>query len=245
MVRYTKKSTASRKAYRAAGLVRKASALLRARTTGITSTPLSTRGFPGVYQQYRGGGRIAPELKFTDVTATAQAIGTTWTTVLLNGVAQGTDFTQRIGRQVCNKSILLNGLIYNAIATSNVQGSGIRVVLLWDYQPNSTALTALDAFVSNSVLSPMNLNNRDRFKVLYDKKCQMGPFNVTAGAITAGAPQNIFITKYRKMNMDVIFSGTAATIGSLSTGALYLCYITDVALAVTWDYYTRTRYTDK
>lgn len=243
---YQNKSSSDkrRKAYRAAGLVRKATTLLRARTAGVTSTPLATRGFAGSYRQY---GRPVPELKFVDVTATNQAIQNTWTVVLINGAAQGTDFNQRIGRQVCDKSVLLNGIVYNTIATSNPQGVGFRICLIWDYQPNSAAgvPTGTDIFVSNSVVSPMNLNNRDRFKVLYDKKSQMGAFNVTAGAITAGAPQNVFVSKYKKMFNEVIFSGTAATIGSIATGALYLVYITDVNLSCAWDYYTRVRFQDK
>lgn len=232
-----------RKAYRAAGLVRKATTLLRARSAGIAGTPLSTRGFTGPYGSI--GRRPIPEMKFTDITATSQPISNNWTIVLINGVAQGQDYNQRIGRQARMRSSLLNGIVYNQTSTSNPQGTGIRICLIWDYQPNSgTTPVGTDIFVSQSLIAPMNLNNRDRFKVLLDRRIQIGAFTITTGNITAGAPQNVFISKYRKMYMETIFSGVGATLGSIATGALYLCYIADVTSVTSWDYYTRVRYQD-
>lgn len=213
---------------------------------GPALAPLATRGFRGQY--YRRGTR--KELKFVDTGALNTAITATWQVVHLNGVAQGSDYNQRIGRHMYTKSILANILCYNGnlVVNSQPQGIGIRVLLIWDYQPNSAGAvpTGLEIFSSNTCLSAMNLNNRDRFKVIKDWKTQIGAFTIGAGpptVLTAGAPQNRYLTTYKKCNLETIFSGTTAALSSQSTGALYLCWIADV-LGAGIDYMVRSRFED-
>jgi hypothetical protein len=91
----------------------------------------------------------------------------------------------------------------------------------------------------------MNLNNRDRFQVLMDIRKQMGSYLFTAvPSLSSGSPQNAFWKKYKKCSKEVVFSGTANTIGSISTGALYLFFIGDFAGVAMIDYYTRCRFSD-
>ena len=91
----------------------------------------------------------------------------------------------------------------------------------------------------------MNLNNRDRFKVLVDKKGQLGSYLTSAGGtIISGAPQNAWWAKYKKCNLETVFSGTTNAIGSMATGAIYICYIGDFVGISLIDYYTRVRFTD-
>jgi len=42
----------------------------------------------------------------------------------------------------------------------------------------------------------------------------------------------------------MIFSGVGATQGDIATGAIYLCYICDVANQAQTDWYTRIRFID-
>lgn len=211
---------------------------------GTPRAPLSTRGF---YGQYSRRGRA--ELKFVDTTATNVAVTTSWQLVLLNGVTQGTDYNSRIGRQMMNKSIIFNGNIFPVItpSTSATQGLMFRTVIIYDTQPNSGSLPAgTDIFVANDPHSPMNLNNRDRFKVLMDKKGQLGSYLTSAGGtIISGAPQNLWWAKYKKCFLETVFSGTTNAIGSIATGAIYLCFIGDFASISLIDYYTRVRFTDQ
>lgn len=224
------KSASSQSIARAARLIRK-------RMARSPRAPLSTRGLTGAYRGLK-------ELKFNDVAASAQALTTTWSVAVLNGITQGTDFNQRIGRHAIMKSILFNGVVYNS-TTSNPLGVFCRFVILLDNQVNSGAIAGgTDIFATNDPLSPMNLNNRDRFQVLMDIRKQIGPFTITAGALTGGAPQNQFWSKYRKCFYDTVYSGTSNTIGSISSGAIILAIICDTMTSAALNFYTRVRYID-
>lgn len=163
------------KAARARSAVAKAAQLLRARSSSSTSSygPPANRGFYGAYSL-----RGRAELKFVDVTANNVAVTTTWQGVLINGIAQGADFNQRIGRKSQMKSILFNGNFFPTASTANAyQGIYMRTVIVYDTQPNSgTFPTGTDIFASNDPNSPLNLNNRDRFQVLIDVRKQIGSY---------------------------------------------------------------------
>ena len=232
------------KAARARSAVAKAAQLLRARSSSSTSSygPPANRGFYGAYSL-----RGRAELKFVDVTANNVAVTTTWQGVLINGIAQGADFNQRIGRKSQMKSILFNGNFFPTASTANAyQGIYMRTVIVYDTQPNSgTFPTGTDIFASNDPNSPLNLNNRDRFQVLIDVRKQLGSFQTDATPkLVAGSPSNAYWNKYKKCNKETVFSGTAATIGSISTGSLYLFFIGDFNGVSMIDYYTRVRFTD-
>lgn len=239
------RKTATRtKAARARSAVNRAAALLRARTTSSTGSygPPANRGFYGNYSL-----RGRAELKFLDVTATNVAVANTWTVVLINGIAQGADFNQRIGRKSQMKSILFNGNFFPVPTTSNaLQGTYMRAVIIYDAQPNSGALPAgTDIFSTADPNSPMNLNNRDRFQVVLDVRKQIGSFSINATpALATGSPNNAYWNKYKKCNKETIFSGVTGTIGAISTGSMYLCFIGDYNGVTMIDYYTRVRFTD-
>lgn len=194
------------KAYRARSAVAKAAQLLRVRTTSATGSygPPATRGFYGSYSL-----RGRAELKFVDTTNTNVNVTTTWQLVLVNGVAQGTDFNQRVGRKSSIKSVLFNGNAFPppVISANSAAGTYMRYVIIYDAQPNSGTLPAgTDIFVNNDPNTVMNLNNRDRFKVLMDVRKQMGSylFNAAPGLV-AGSPNNAFWSKYKKCNLECYF----------------------------------------
>lgn len=172
---------------------------------------------------------------------------TTWQLALVNGIAQGADFNQRIGRKSTMKSVIFNGNVFN-LSTASLNafnGAYTRLVIIYDTQPNSGSLPAgTDIFATNDPNSPMNLNNRDRFQVLMDVRKQVSAFLMSATpALATGNPANAYFKKYKKCNKETIFSGTTGTIGAISTGAIYLCFVADAAVAA-FDYYIRIRFTD-
>lgn len=128
--------------------------------------------------------------------------------------------------------------------TSAPVGDFVRVMLIWDCQSNSAAPAVTDILTTTAYDSPINLNNRDRFKILTDKFVSMNPNTYTTGAPTGGNPRNALLKVYKKMSMETIFSGTGATIGSIQSGSLYLLLINAVNNASFADTYTRVRFLD-
>jgi len=81
-----------------------------------------------------------------------------------------------------------------------------------------------DVLLASTAYSPLNLNNRDRFRVLMDKFCPMGAYNNVA--TTAVADRTVqLVKKYLKLNLETIFDGTSAAIGDIQTGAIFMLCI--------------------
>jgi len=154
----------------------------------------------------------------------------------------GSDFNQRIGRKVVIKSIYFKWRMYPAwMVTSLVEGQNMldvnyfpqtqfRVMMVWDTQPNGVQPTIGDILteVSASGLpdtqSFINMNNRDRFRIILDKFHQNGFQNTGTNKDMFSNAANVFTgKKYKKCNMEVIFNATGGgTIADISSGALYI-----------------------
>lgn len=236
--------TSRRKAGNANRVAAKAALILGRRMGGGLRAPLATRGFSG----YRyGAGRA--ELKYIDVTATNSFALAAGITIPINLMAQGTDINQRVGRKVCMKSVYINMNFFptNVISANAAQGVFGKCALIYDSQPNggASAAAVTDIYATADPNSPLNLNNRDRFKVIWTKLWTVSSYNFDATPkIIAGAPQNCFRNGYRKLRHDVIFNGTGATIGNIATGSLLLVVLCDNNNNAMYDYYTRVRYSD-
>lgn len=244
MARYSRKYTpTTRKVAAARQAVNRAAKVLGRRSSPYLGLP-RTGGFPGNYAQFKSFGSGGRELKFIDVTNTFVNIPAAGAVTLINGVVQGTDFNNRIGRKIVMKSLLSNITLYPSTTAPASTGDFTRLMVIYDTQTNSAATPAVtDILVSADVNSPMNLNNRDRFHVVMDKKYTFYPTAYTAGAITAGNPVTRWCSKYKKHSKDVIFSGTAATIGSIQTGSLLFLYLSKLG-DINMDFYFRTRFHD-
>ena len=99
----------------------------------------------------------------------------------------------------------------------------LRHMIIYDTQPNSagTVPAVTDILETATTLAPLNLNNRDRFRVIYDKRSQIGSFFINATPnLVGGAPQNVHWSKFRKLNHDVIF-GHRCNRGKY----FYWCYV--------------------
>lgn len=182
--------------------------------------PLATRGFRGIYGGYGQRKRTTKERKFIDTTITLQAISSSGAVALCNGVAQGTDYNQRIGRKFTMRSIYVR-------AATFTQGAAplpdlARLMLVFDCQANGAALTITDVLTAVSTTAANNLNNRDRFKVIMDKVLANSP----------NGPENVFRKTFRKGFWEVINSGTTNAIGSIQSGSLYFIYLGDQPLGV-------------
>lgn len=160
------------------------------------------------------------ERKTIDVDTATYNGDTTGSVQLLNGVAAGTDFTDRIGRKIIMRSLFIRGLVFPNDDTSSHQL--VRVVVVYDMQSNGAAPTIANVYKAVDGLAQVNLNNRDRFKILVDKTFAVAKVDNSAGASWAGSPTTHKFKIYKRLKHEVLFNGTTAAIGSIATGSVYL-----------------------
>lgn len=205
--------------------------------------------------------QISPELKYIDVEATDTAVpngATTVDFVLINGVAQGSDNTNRVGRKVLAKSLDINAIFIGP--TSNTQasasivpGSMVRWWVILDAQPDGATATPADVWKTTSsfAVAHRNLDNSERFKVLRTGTVCLSPMNQTAATPgLPGYPDKGYVDIFIPLNDAVRYSGTGATIASIASGAYYFCYCCDSAApgsgaATSVVYDTRFKFTDE
>jgi len=162
--------------------------------------------------------RHTPELKVIDnANAPAPALaGTGVLTPVLNGIAQGTDNNQHIGRQTTMKS--LYWMFQGTTAPTTTGGGSVRLVIVYDKEAEGAAPTIAaglqtDIFNQDSIEAMQNLDNRDRFIVLVDEIIE---------CIGTAGPQAFMRKGYRKIQLPVVFNSNAnAVIGAINTGSVY------------------------
>jgi len=183
------------------------------------------------------------ELKYVDTTF-QNNISDAGTLVLMNGLQPGTGASQRIGKKAVFKNYLLRAAIGVSTNTGATPLSGyIRLMIVMDKQTNATAPTVAQILEAVSAISPMNMDNRDRFTVLHDYQCPVDQLG--------GRPSTVH-KKFRKINVTTVYNaGTAGTVADIATNSIYLLYIytqigTGAAptVAPALDFYGRIRYDD-
>lgn len=186
------------------------------------------------------------EIKFVDVAAANYPADTTGSVTLLNGVAQGDDYSSRQGRQVVFTSVSVKGILQPVDATTGP--CFCRLIIVWDNANNGGAAPAItDLLVAATSLSHANLNNRQRFKVLLDEQHAIGGQDNTATQAYSQAPAVVTINRYVKIpNAVTTFSGTGGTSASIQQGAIYMFTIGNQAANVGGQFSvaTRVRFTD-
>lgn len=176
------------------------------------------------------------EKKFVDTNGTDVAVTAAAVITLLNGVTQGVNANERVGKKVTWRSILLRMLVGPGATPTSFP---FRIMLVWDKQTNAAAPTLVQLLASTSIVSPNLMDNRARFAVVLD----WVDFIDIAGK--SFAPRQVYIRK----NFQTIFSGITNTVGSIASGSLYLFVIGGSTAAagtgpsVVW--WSRLRYTDE
>ena len=179
------------------------------------------------------------EFKFVDVTVGAD-INTTGFVHLLNGMTRGDDISQRIGREVTLRSVQMTYQIGSKNNTGLDQY--VRAMLVYDSQANGGPTPLIsDILSASNTYAHRNLENRHRFKILYDR---------TIALNASGEPGSRRVLKfYRRLNHPVTFNGnTGGTIADIQTGALYFAAISSNPAGATDAFglmQARVRYQDK
>lgn len=196
--------------------------------------------------------------------------------IVLNTVIEGSGFNQRVGRTILMRSLKLEFTIApnpNAIATAT-QMDVLRLIIFYDRQFNtavpttSTLLQDFDVSATNytDIFAGINLNYRDRFQILLDRKIHL-PQQLQSGT---GVTGSLFPNSYGNSGADnktggfgihqhylklknlvtqYAASGNPTPLdSSIATGALVLFVLgNNVASAAGWyinKWHTRLRYVD-
>lgn len=222
---------------RRAAMNRKRALALRRTRVAFPTRPLPYMGAPnGLFNMRMGG----IEKKFNDYFQPTTNLAAGSAIYNINGIAQGTDYNQRIGREIFQKSLYLRMFGADVTGTS----TQVRVMLVFDKQTNGVLPLISDILTSVSLLACNNLNNRERFVTISDKQF------ITSG--TNAGPSNSFMNnKYKKIRLPVTFNNTGSTIADINTGALYLVIIAQNAFSglltntLNFSFVARTRFTDQ
>lgn len=215
--------------------------ILRRRMAGTTRAPLATRGWYGL-----GSRRGRDELKYVD-DGVANLLPVAGRVTTINGIAEGSGPSARIGRKALMKSILFRCAVHPNNAQSNPDGTIVRILCVYDRQTNSTAPTINDVLASGGITAPMNLNNRERFKILFDIFFTIGAAEWDAGAgniLVAGSPTPRYKAIYKKINKYTIWDDSNDLVADISTGSINIIELSSGNEEVMVGWQSRIRYYD-
>jgi len=158
--------------------------------------------------------------------------------LLFNALERGTDYDTRLGRQITMKNLQMT-LNFEGneayIAASGPQN--VRCLLIYDKQCNGVAPTLLNVLVTATAFSLRNLNYRNRFRVIMDKV-----YNID------GVSRLEFTKKYYinlRSRITTYNEGDDGDVGDISTGSLYMLFISDCAAdGPTVRYHARLKFFD-
>lgn len=201
---------------------------------------------------------IRKELKAVDTNSVIPA-STDLVVILLNGVQNGDEGYERVGRVLEAASVDVKFGLVPRPATNGVDF--VRVALVWDRDPSGVLATYAEIFsntdnagteTSNNE-SFKNLETKHRFTVLRDATMNMPGYTNTAGVMTNIEPavpngdtwHNRWFVNLKGLQSR--YKGITSDIASLEQGALYLVTAGGYAVAsAPWsvNYATRFQYTD-
>jgi len=203
-------------------------------------------------------GFLNVEEKNNDTIDSGNFAGGSIKTYLLNGISQGDTGNTRDGDQV-----KITKTYGNVAFLSEVEGSQswVRVMLVVDRQADGSVPTiqeVLDVSASEPHhIAHNNMDNKFRFRILYDKVKKVTPQAITSGdgSIMFNYFHN-FIKKPKSVKgkmaikplqqgLKTRYSGTGNTASDIASNSLWLFVIADSATAqFTCDHVGRTRYVD-
>lgn len=176
------------------------------------------------------------EFKFFDVTQTETAMSQTPQIVQLTNIPQGDTDVTRDGAQVKLTRLDIKYLIrMNTAASTAIQ----RIMLIHDKQTNQAIYNASDLLLDttslDNIVTPLNLDNKYRFRVLYNKVHTM---SVNGNRVNYG---HIGLN----LDMKIRFDASTPSIADLTSNSLSILLIsTEQGNAPTLSFISRVRYLD-
>lgn len=201
-----------------------------------------------------------------DATNGVLACNTTGSIIALNLIQVGSSMFNRIGRKIEMRSLRFIGQYLTTNAggpVTTVDPDYHRLAIVYDRQTNGALPTLSDMFQdteqtgtnTSTSLSGVNMNNRERFVVLMDKRITLPQGTATAGVLTNVFPNDvnlpIKVDEFRRLRGLTTHYGadsSPAVIGDIRTGGLYIVSFTNIQAAGTeifsMNWNVRLKYTD-
>lgn len=160
------------------------------------------------------------EIKNHDTGLTQTAISSTFQIIELTNIAQGDTTLTRDGASLKLTGVALKYKLSQHASAVNTQ---VRILLVHDTQTNQATYGAVallsDATIHDAIVSPRNLDNARRFKVLMDR----------VHSFSGTGRTNSTHSFYKKLNIKIRYDNAAAAITSLTQSSLSLVLVSDEA----------------
>lgn len=191
------------------------------------------------------------------------AINSTGTVSCINLIQVGSSMFNRIGRKVEMRTIRLSCQLQTLNVTrATTSPDYCRLAIIYDRQTNGAFPTTIDFFQDSEQTgantsfpySGLNMNNRERFVTLMDKRITIPQATATAGVLTNVFPNDMMspirIDEFRKLRgLTTHFKADSnpAVIGDVATGGLFMvCWAQQGAGTelFEWSWNCRLKYVD-
>lgn len=160
------------------------------------------------------------EHKFLDLSLNSQSVSATGLGNNIVNMAQGDTASTRTGDQIKVTSIQFKYYL-NINASATV--STVRVILVLDRQANGAGINLSqllqDTTAGLMLMSPLNLDNKYRFKIMYNRIHQM---SINGNRAVRGQ-------YFKKHQIKIRYGSNAGTIADLTSRNLILFFISDEA----------------
>ncbi len=177
------------------------------------------------------------EFKFIDTTREATlGSGSAYIQPLVLSIQGDTD-NDRNGNSIKVTSLYIN---FHLILQAGVHANVIRIIVYRDSQTNGALLSTADLLAETAdpqlaVISPLNIDNKYRFRVLHDKICPLGD----------GQLVNFYYKKHFTLNDHIRYKSNTGTISDLTSVSYGIMAFSDASSNMpTLNLYARMRYVD-
>jgi len=165
---------------------------------------------------------------------------------VLNLIAPGSGSWNRIGRKTFPKSLRLKYTVeytFQHTATNSVQANCLRILLVWDKNPNGAALPSFNTMFKqtdqfgaelSTWSAPAAFDTMDRFRVIRDRVIDLNPQIYPPASTNEGQwHQNVDEFIVLPEGLETVYSGQAdpQTIADIYSGALYMVAILQKSLS--------------
>jgi len=176
-----------------------------------------------------------PELKEFQYVSGLNNVVQSGNLYIVNQVPQGTNFNQRIGNHIKAKYLRINWIAW--APQSTYPFDDLRMVVVWDVQPNGTAgaqiynalANSANTILDNTAAPVVAFKNSglagDRFIILKDERMTA---QSTAAAVTSAQNNQFDIRRFGDCYIDLRgqdMEYNTTTGGIPTTGALYVCWL--------------------